>query len=144
MKRLLTIMLLVLVLAIAGCGGPAAEAETTTETGAAESKAEVKSDDSEESFTGSLTALMAKAVPMKCTWDYSFEGESVSGTVYVKGEKFYSDLRDSVDDPVEKEFYRVLASMEREHRLSLEDTYEYFKDPEGWYRMKEGHHLDGG
>jgi len=61
-----------------------------------------------------------------------------------KGEKFYSDLRDSVDDPVEKEFYRVLASMEREHRLSLEDTYDYFKDPEGWYRMKEKHHLDGG
>jgi rubrerythrin len=60
-----------------------------------------------------------------------------------KGEKFYSDLRDSVDDPVEKEFYRVLASMEREHRLSLEDTYEYFKDPEGWYQMKEGRHLDG-
>lgn len=61
-----------------------------------------------------------------------------------KGEQFYSDLRDSVDNPVEKEFYGVLASMEREHRLSLEDTLEYFKDPEGWYRMKEKHHLDGG
>ncbi|UCG14557.1 MAG: ferritin family protein [Deltaproteobacteria bacterium] len=61
-----------------------------------------------------------------------------------KGEKFYSDLRDSVDNPVEKEFYRVLAAMEREHRLSLEDTLEYFKDPEGWYRMKEKHHMDGG
>jgi rubrerythrin len=61
-----------------------------------------------------------------------------------KGEKFYRDLRDSVDNPVEKEFYSLLASMEREHRLSLEDTLEYFKDPEGWYRMKEGHHLDGG
>jgi rubrerythrin len=61
-----------------------------------------------------------------------------------KGEKFYSDLRDSVDDPIEKEFYGILASMEREHRLSLEDTYDYFKDPEGWYRMKEGRHLDGG
>jgi rubrerythrin len=61
-----------------------------------------------------------------------------------KGEKFYSDLRDSVDDPMEKEFYGILASMEREHRLSLEDTYDYFKDPEGWYRMKEKRHLDGG
>jgi rubrerythrin len=61
-----------------------------------------------------------------------------------KGEKFYTDLRDSVDNPVEKEFYGVLAAMEREHRLSLEDTLEYFKDPEGWYRMKEKHHLDGG
>ena len=61
-----------------------------------------------------------------------------------RGEKFYSDLRDSVDNPVEREFYGVLAAMEREHRLSLEDTLEYFKDPEGWYRMKEKHHLDGG
>lgn len=61
-----------------------------------------------------------------------------------RGEKFYSDLRDSVDNPVEKEFYAVLASMEREHRLSLEDTLDYFKDPEGWYRMKEKRHLDGG
>jgi len=61
-----------------------------------------------------------------------------------KGEKFYSDLRDSVDNPVEKEFYSVLATMEREHRLSLEDTLDYFKDPEGWYMMKEGRHLDGG
>jgi hypothetical protein len=34
--------------------------------------------------------------------------------------------------------------MEREHRLSLEDTLDYFKDPEGWYQMKEGRHLDGG
>ena len=61
-----------------------------------------------------------------------------------KGEKFYSDLRDSVEDPIEKEFYGMLASMEREHRLSLEDTYDYFKDPAGWYRMKEKRHLDGG
>jgi rubrerythrin len=60
------------------------------------------------------------------------------------GEKFYSDLRDSVDNPVEKEFFAMLATMEREHRLSLEDTYEYFRDPEGWYRMKEKHTLDGG
>ncbi|UCF00785.1 MAG: ferritin family protein [Deltaproteobacteria bacterium] len=60
------------------------------------------------------------------------------------GEKFYGNLRDSVDNPVEKEFFAMLATMEREHRLSLEDTYEYFKDPEGWYRIKEKHHLDGG
>ena len=61
-----------------------------------------------------------------------------------QGEIFYRNLRDSVDNPAEKEFYSVLATMEREHRLSLEDTLEYFQDPEGWYRMKEKHHLDGG
>ena len=60
-----------------------------------------------------------------------------------KGEIFYSDLAKSVADPVEKKFYNLLASIEREHRLSLEDTYEYFKDPAGWYRIKERHHIDG-
>jgi hypothetical protein len=37
----------------------------------------------------------------------------------------------------------LLASMEREHRISLQDTLDYFKDPAGWYRIKERHHIDG-
>jgi rubrerythrin len=61
-----------------------------------------------------------------------------------KGEQFYQGLQDSVEDPKEKAFFGMLASFEREHRLSLEDTLLYFKDPEGWFQMKEGHHLDGG
>ena len=61
-----------------------------------------------------------------------------------KGVQFYENLRDSVDDPLEKEFYGMLASIEREHLLSLQDTLEYFKDPEGWHLTKERPHLDGG
>jgi len=60
-----------------------------------------------------------------------------------KGEIFYSKLAQSVENPIEKKFYELLPSIEREHRLSLEDTYEYFKDPAGWYRIKERHHIDG-
>jgi rubrerythrin len=60
-----------------------------------------------------------------------------------KGEIFYSNLAKSVEDAVEKKFYELLASIEREHRLSLEDTYEYFQDPAGWYRIKERLHVDG-
>lgn len=60
-----------------------------------------------------------------------------------KGELFYKNLRQSVEDSQEKEFYGMLESIEREHRLSLEDTYEYFKDPEGWYQRMEKPHLDG-
>jgi rubrerythrin len=59
------------------------------------------------------------------------------------GEAFYNRLRDSTANPQEKAFFEMLAKMENEHRLSLQDTYEYFIDPEGWYRLKEGHHLDG-
>ena len=60
-----------------------------------------------------------------------------------KGELFYSNLAKSVDAPTEKKFYDLLASIEREHRLSLQDTYDYFQDPAGWYRVKERLHVDG-
>jgi len=60
-----------------------------------------------------------------------------------KGEKFYSDLAKNVDNPMEKKFYQFLASIEREHRLSLQDTLEYFQDPAGWFRVKEHHTIDG-
>ena len=60
-----------------------------------------------------------------------------------KGELFYKNLCASVEDSQEKSFYGMLESIEREHRLSLEDTYEYFKDPEGWYQRMEKPHLDG-
>ena len=60
-----------------------------------------------------------------------------------KGEKFYGDLAKSVENPMEKKFYGFLASIEREHRLSLQDTLEYFQDPAGWFRVKEKLHVDG-
>jgi len=61
----------------------------------------------------------------------------------LKGEKFYGDLAQTVDNQMEKKFYEFLASIEREHRLSLQDTLEYFQDPAGWFRLKERHHIDG-
>jgi rubrerythrin len=60
-----------------------------------------------------------------------------------KGAKFYSELRDSVSNPKEKEFFDLLARMENEHYLSLKDTEEYFIDPASWYRKMEHHTLDG-
>jgi rubrerythrin len=60
-----------------------------------------------------------------------------------KGESFYEELSSQAKDKAEKRFFTLLASMEREHRLSLEDTLEYFTDPEGWMERKGGRHLDG-
>ncbi len=60
-----------------------------------------------------------------------------------KGEMFYGKLAREVENPMEKKFYDFLSGIEREHRLSLEDTYEFFKDPAGWYRVKEKLHVDG-
>jgi len=61
-----------------------------------------------------------------------------------KGAKFYADLRDSVTNPKEREFFDLLSKMENEHYLSLKDTEEYFIDPVSWFRKAEHHTLDGG
>ena len=61
-----------------------------------------------------------------------------------KGTKFYAELRDSVSNSKEKEFFGLLSNMENEHYLSLKDTEEYFIDPASWYRKLEHHTLDGG
>jgi rubrerythrin len=60
-----------------------------------------------------------------------------------KGAKYYADLRDSVSNPKEKEFFDLLSKMENEHYVSLKDTEEYFIDPASWYRKAEHHTLDG-
>jgi rubrerythrin len=61
-----------------------------------------------------------------------------------KGAKFYADLRDSVTNSREKEFFGLMAKIENEHYLSLKDTEEYLTDPASWYRKMEHHTLDGG
>ena len=60
-----------------------------------------------------------------------------------KGEDFYERLAAQARDKSERRFFTLLASMEREHRLSLEDTLEYFTDPAEWMERKGGRHLDG-
>jgi rubrerythrin len=60
-----------------------------------------------------------------------------------KGAKFYADLRDSLSNPKEKEFFGLLSKIENEHYLSLKDTEEYLTDPASWYRKMEHHSFDG-
>ncbi len=60
-----------------------------------------------------------------------------------KGAKFYAELRDSVSNAKEKDFFDLLSKMENEHYLSLKDTEEYFIDPASWYRKVEHHTFDG-
>jgi rubrerythrin len=60
-----------------------------------------------------------------------------------KGAKFYAELRDSISNSKEREFFDLLSKMENEHYISLKDTEEYFIDPASWYRKLEHHTLDG-
>jgi len=45
-----------------------------------------------------------------------------------KGIGIYERLRDSADDSLEKEFYNILISLEKEHLVSLRNLYEYFQN----------------
>lgn len=60
-----------------------------------------------------------------------------------RGEKFYADLAEKAEHEAEKKFFELLSSMEREHRLSLEDTLDYLTDPQGWTERMGRRHLDG-
>ncbi len=60
-----------------------------------------------------------------------------------KGEQFYRKLADQVSDPKEKALFSLLSRIEREHALSLQEAEEFLTDPEGYYRTKEHHGLDG-
>jgi len=61
----------------------------------------------------------------------------------LKEPSFYAELRDTVSNPKEKEFFDLLSRWKNEHYLSLKDTEEYFIDPASWYRKAEHHTFDG-
>lgn len=60
-----------------------------------------------------------------------------------KGADLYRELAEASADKKEKEFFELLAGIEREHFLSLKDMEEFIKNPESWYTNKERHGLDG-
>jgi rubrerythrin len=60
-----------------------------------------------------------------------------------KGAMYYKNLQGQVSDIKEKQFFELLANMEREHYLSLKDTEEYLTDSVSWFRKQEHHSLDG-
>ena len=60
-----------------------------------------------------------------------------------KGAKYYAQIRDTVTDPKEKDFFDLLSKIEHEHYVSLKDTEEYLTDPSSWYVKSEHHGLDG-
>ncbi len=61
-----------------------------------------------------------------------------------KGMELYVKLRDASSNNQEREFFDLLARIEREHYLSLKDAEEYFIDPASWYQRMERQNVDGG
>jgi len=60
-----------------------------------------------------------------------------------RGVDLYTKLEKSSTDPKEKAFFNLIASIEREHFLSLRDTEEFLTDPGSWYQKMEKTSLDG-
>jgi rubrerythrin len=61
-----------------------------------------------------------------------------------KSYSFYSSRDEGAASSAEKSFYRALTAEEREHYLTLLDSYEHLTDPQGWFAKKEHWSLDGG
>jgi rubrerythrin len=57
---------------------------------------------------------------------------------------FYRSRGEEAASPAEKSFYQALTAEERDHYLTLVDSYEYLSDPQGWFTRTEHWGLDGG
>ncbi len=57
--------------------------------------------------------------------------------------KFYSELVKKADHPNEKTLFELLAALEMEHVVSLEETLLYFENPAEWFAQYEKPGLDG-
>ncbi len=90
-----------------------------------------------------LLDVLKKVNEMSAGDDDDLEAVRTAIDFEAKGAQYYSDLRDEVSDPKEKEFFDLMARIENEHYLSLKDTEEYFTDPASWYRKVEHHTFDG-
>jgi len=61
-----------------------------------------------------------------------------------RGVALYTKLEKQSTEPKLKNFFNLLASVEREHLLSLRDTELFLTDPATWYQNNEKPALDGG
>jgi rubrerythrin len=60
-----------------------------------------------------------------------------------RGVALYTKLEKESTDPKEKAFFNLIASVERDHLLSLRDTEVFLTDPATWYQEMEKPLLDG-
>jgi rubrerythrin len=60
-----------------------------------------------------------------------------------KGARFYAELAEACNNKMEKNFFKFLSRIEREHHLSVTDSLAYLKDPAGWSMQHERSGLDG-
>ena len=63
--------------------------------------------------------------------------------VEARGRGMYEELASNAPSEPEKAFYERLGGEEVEHIKIIEDSIEYFEDPDGWFQRHEHGGLDG-
>jgi len=61
-----------------------------------------------------------------------------------KSQDFYLERAGKATSEIEKKYYTLLAGEERAHHAVLLDYFEYLKNPEQYFTLKERQSLDGG
>jgi rubrerythrin len=96
---------------------------------------------------GRVKAILDKVIESATVPEGSDEEDMKAVKVAIrfeeKGERFYSRLAAEAENESERHFFNLLASIEHEHLLSLQDTLAYFEDPKKWMEAKSGE-LEGG
>jgi rubrerythrin len=63
--------------------------------------------------------------------------------IEANGRGMYRELADGAPSEPERAFYERLLHEEEDHIALIEDSLSYFQDPDGWFRSREHHVLDG-
>jgi rubrerythrin len=87
-----------------------------------------------------LTAKVGSAV--QCDGD-DVQALERAAKFEASGATFYAELSGACENPMEKSFFKFLASIEREHLLSIESSLAFFRDPAAYNLEKGRAGLDG-
>lgn len=72
----------------------------------------------------------------KAAMEHALEIES-------SGRGMYQNLASDAASDAERQFYERLADEENDHLQIIQDSLEYFEDPQGWFQKHERGTLDG-
>lgn len=86
-------------------------------------------------------AEQAKHIPAANRDD--IEALKIAVAFETKGQSFYTRLSSEAGTGLEKIFFELLASMEREHMLTLQDSLLFFENPGDWFAEHEKSQLEG-
>jgi len=90
-----------------------------------------------------LDELVDKANPSNVATADDKEAIKMAINFEKEAYKFYSGLVKQSSNPDEKTLFELLAGLEMEHVISLEETLSYFENPEQYFAQYEKPTLDG-